>query len=64
MNNTTKKTFVQRMKNMGPGAIVTAAVVGPGTVTSCGLAGYNFSFALAGSAVQRDCHGHHAAHDR
>lgn len=47
MNNTTKKTFVQRMKNMGPGAIVTAAVVGPGTVTSCGLAGYNFSFALA-----------------
>jgi NRAMP (natural resistance-associated macrophage protein)-like metal ion transporter len=44
---TNKKGFVQRMKNMGPGAIVTAAVVGPGTVTSCGLAGYNFSFALA-----------------
>ncbi|MGE4276093.1 MAG: Nramp family divalent metal transporter [Lawsonibacter sp.] len=47
MNNTTKKTFIQRIKNMGPGAIVTAAVVGPGTVTSCGLAGYKFSFALA-----------------
>lgn len=43
----TKKTFIQRIKNMGPGAIVTAAVVGPGTVTSCGLAGFNFSFALA-----------------
>lgn len=42
----TKKTFWQRIKNMGPGAIVTAAVVGPGTVTSCGLAGYNFGYSL------------------
>ena len=43
----TKKTFIDRIKNMGPGAIVTAAVVGPGTVTSCGMAGFKFSFALA-----------------
>ena len=43
----TKKTVWQRLKNMGPGAIVTAAVVGPGTVTSCGLAGFNFSYSLA-----------------
>ena len=35
------------MKNMGPGAVVTAAVVGPGTVTTCGLAGFNYGFALA-----------------
>ena len=32
---------------MGPGAVVTAAVVGPGTVTTCGLAGFNYGFALA-----------------
>lgn len=43
----TKKTFIQRIKNMGPGAIVTAAVVGPGTVTSCGTAGFNFGYTLA-----------------
>ena len=48
MNDTkTKKTFIQRIKNMGPGAIVTAAVVGPGTVTSCGTAGFNFGYSLA-----------------
>lgn len=42
-----KKTFMQRVKNMGPGAIVTAAVVGPGTVTTAGLAGYSFGYSLA-----------------
>lgn len=42
-----KKSFLDRIKNMGPGAIVTAAVVGPGTVTSCGLAGFNFGYSLA-----------------
>lgn len=45
------KTFWQRIKNMGPGAIVTAAVIGPGTVTSCGLAGYNFGYSLAWALV-------------
>ena len=43
----TKKTMWQRIKSMGPGAIVTAAVVGPGTVTTCGLSGYNFGYSLA-----------------
>ena len=44
---TKKKTTWQRIKSMGPGAIVTAAVVGPGTVTTCGLSGYGFGYALA-----------------
>ncbi len=43
----TKKTLADRVKNMGPGAIVTAAVVGPGTVTSAGLAGFSFGYSLA-----------------
>ena len=36
---------------MGPGAIVTAAVVGPGTVTTCGLSGYGFGYALAWALI-------------
>lgn len=33
-------------KNMGPGAFVAAAFIGPGTVTVCTLAGANFGYAL------------------
>jgi manganese transport protein len=32
--------------NFGPGFLVTAAFIGPGTVTSCSLAGANFGYAL------------------
>ena len=48
---TKKKTTWQRIKSMGPGAIVTAAVVGPGTVTTCGLSGYGFGYALAWALI-------------
>ncbi len=41
-----KKTFFQRLKHMGPAAIVSAALIGPGTVTTSGLSGCNFGFAL------------------
>ncbi len=34
------------LKNIGPGAIVTAAFIGPGTVTACTLTGANFGYAL------------------
>ncbi len=34
------------LKNIGPGALVTAAFIGPGTVTVCTLAGVEFGFAL------------------
>lgn len=37
-----KKCF----KNIGPGPLVAAAFIGPGTVTVCTLAGVNFGFAL------------------
>ncbi len=41
-----KKTFLQRLKEVGPGAVVAAAFIGPGTVTSCSLSGANYGFAL------------------
>lgn len=34
------------LKNVGPGVLVSAAFIGPGTVTVCTLAGVNFGFAL------------------
>lgn len=34
------------MKNVGPGVLVSAAFIGPGTVTVCTLAGVNFQYAL------------------
>lgn len=35
-----------KKSNFGPGFLVTAAFIGPGTVTSCSLAGANFGYAL------------------
>ena len=34
------------LKNIGPGVLVSAAFIGPGTVTVCTLAGVNFGFSL------------------
>jgi manganese transport protein len=36
----------KRLRDMGPGALVAAAFIGPGTVTACTLAGANFGYAL------------------
>ena len=36
---------------VGPGALVTAAFIGPGTVTACTLAGANFGYALLWALV-------------
>ena len=33
-------------KNIGPGPLVAAAFIGPGTVTLCSIAGVNFGYAL------------------
>lgn len=41
-----KKSLVERLKNMGPAAIVTSAFVGPGTITTTTLAGVNFKYSL------------------
>ena len=38
-------------KNIGPGTLVAAAFIGPGTVTLCTLAGVNFGFNLLWAMV-------------
>jgi manganese transport protein len=39
------------LKNLGPGPLVAAAFIGPGTVTVCTLAGANFGFSLIWAMV-------------
>lgn len=39
------------LKNVGPGVLVSAAFIGPGTVTVCTLAGVNFQYALLWALV-------------
>lgn len=41
----------QWFKNIGPGPLVAAAFIGPGTVTLCTIAGVNFGFALLWAMV-------------
>lgn len=41
-----KKTFWQRLKEVGPGAVVAAAFIGPGTVTSCFTSGSSYGTTL------------------
>ena len=38
--------MLKRLKNIGPGALVAAAFIGPGTVTACTLAGANYGYTL------------------
>ena len=38
--------MISWFKNIGPGPLVAAAFIGPGTVTVCTLAGVDFGFAL------------------
>ncbi|MFD2727500.1 Nramp family divalent metal transporter [Hyunsoonleella rubra] len=38
--------FKNLLKNIGPGPLIAAAFIGPGTITVCTLAGVNFGFAL------------------
>lgn len=41
-----KKGFMAKLKSMGPAAIVTAAFIGPGTVTAASKAGASYGYAL------------------
>lgn len=41
-----KKTIGDRLKSLGPAAIVTSAFVGPGTITTTTLAGVNYRYEL------------------
>lgn len=43
--------MLSRLKDIGPGALVAAAFIGPGTVTACTLAGANFGYALLWALV-------------
>ncbi|MFT2089708.1 Nramp family divalent metal transporter [Paraglaciecola sp. 2405UD69-4] len=38
--------MITKLRNLGPGVLVTAAFIGPGTITACTLAGANFGYAL------------------
>lgn len=46
-----KKSFGQKLRNMGPAAIITSAFIGPGTITTCTVAGVNFGYALLWAIV-------------
>jgi len=39
-------SLITRLKNIGPGALVAAAFIGPGTVTACTLAGAGYGYTL------------------
>ena len=46
-----KKSFVEKLKNMGPAAIIASAFIGPGTITTSTVSGTNFQFALLWAVV-------------
>ncbi len=39
-------SIVQRLKNIGPGALVAAGFIGPGTVTTCTVSGANYGYTM------------------
>lgn len=39
-------SLLQRLKSIGPGALVAAGFVGPGTVTTCTVAGANYGYTM------------------
>ena len=39
-------TMLKKLKEFGPGILITAAFIGPGTITSCTLSGAGFGYAL------------------
>lgn len=51
IENPEKRTFKERLKVIGPGAIVTASFIGPGTVTTASRAGASFGTALLWAVV-------------
>ena len=38
--------MLKKIKNIGPGLIITSAFIGPGTVTLCSLSGIEFGYSL------------------
>lgn len=48
---TTKKSFKKKLKIFGPGAIVAASFIGPGTVTTATRAGASFGYAILWTVI-------------
>ena len=46
-----KYSLAGLFRTIGPGAVVCATVIGPGTITTCTLAGVNFEYALLWAVV-------------
>lgn len=46
VNKANRKTLKDRMRAIGPGAIITASFIGPGTVTTATRAGASFGYAI------------------
>ena len=42
--------FWKRLKQVGPGAVVAAAFIGPGTVTTCTVSGASYGYTQIGRA--------------
>lgn len=40
------KSILKKIRSIGPAALVTAAFIGPGTITTCSIAGAKFGYAL------------------
>ena len=39
-------SIVQKFKNIGPGALVAAGFIGPGTVTTCTVSGASYGYTM------------------
>lgn len=46
-----KKGIIDKLKNMGPAAIIASAFIGPGTITTSTVSGTNFQYALLWTVV-------------
>lgn len=46
-----KKTFIEKLKNMGPAAIIASAFIGPGTITTSTISGTNFQYAMLWAVI-------------
>lgn len=46
-----KYSLLDLFRTIGPGAVVCATIIGPGTITTCTLAGVNFQYALLWAVV-------------
>ncbi|SHJ76867.1 NRAMP (natural resistance-associated macrophage protein) metal ion transporters [Dethiosulfatibacter aminovorans DSM 17477] len=44
-------TLLDYVRNLGPGAVVCATIIGPGTITTCTLAGVQFQYSLGWAVI-------------